>query len=438
MAPLTARLGLAIALLALLAPGAARAAETPQVAVTPAGAATFVWEGMDADYKRVIRTRARSAGGVLGAKADLSPTGVEGTVPQVALEGDGDARFVWLSDSEPSYLTRFTVQTRRRTAAGALTPVQSVSVTSQYINDPDVAVDPAGNAVFVWLRHNGTANLVETRSISAAGVLSPIRTLATVGDDPYTAPQVAIDSAGRATFVWHKKIDLYSQVIQTSRLALGGTPTAAQNLTDPTPNLTASRPRVVLEADGDATFAWTRMDTTGHNRVETRSRTVAGVLSTARTLSPSGTSSNVPELAVTPDGAATFTWILTDPATAKGVVQTRLRTATGVLGTIRSLTAASGPAAYLPEVGVDQDGDASYVYASSDGLSDRALTRSRSAAGALSAVQTLSPAYTNAKRTGLAVDQDGDTTFVWLRGAQIEGRKRTATGTLGAVIAVGN
>jgi hypothetical protein len=64
-----------------------------------------------------------------------------------------------------------------------------------------VAVDPDGDAVFTWVRSDGTNDRVETRTLSATGTLSAVQTLSSAGQDA-SDPQVAVDADGDAFVTW--------------------------------------------------------------------------------------------------------------------------------------------------------------------------------------------------------------------------------------------
>ena len=74
-----------------------------------------------------------------------------------------------------------------------------------------------------------------------------------------------------------------------------------------------------------------------------------------------------------------------------------------------------GQNASSPQVAVDTDGDAVFTWLRSDGANQRVQARARSAAGVLSAVQTLSGPGQNALGPQVAVDADGDAVFTWRR-----------------------
>ncbi|MGH2950788.1 MAG: hypothetical protein ACRDKX_01940, partial [Solirubrobacterales bacterium] len=142
-----------------------------QVAVEPDGDSVFVWERFDgsgAGCCTRIQTRTRSAAGALGGPTNLSPAGDNSFDPQVAVDGDGDAIFVWHNDGLDW------LQTRTRSAAGVLGQTQKLSTVAQDARDPQIAVDADGDAVFAWL--NLTTGRIQARARSAAGVLSSFQT----------------------------------------------------------------------------------------------------------------------------------------------------------------------------------------------------------------------------------------------------------------------
>jgi hypothetical protein len=98
-----------------------------------------------------------------------------------------------------------------------------------------------------------------------------------------------------------------------------------------------------------------------------------------------------------------------------------------VLGPVQGLSAA-GRDAGLPHLAVEPDGDAVLAWSRSDGADDRLQARTRSAAGALGAVQTLSAAGQDAGGPRVAVDADGDATVIWGRSDGVNIRIQAAAG----------
>src|SRR5207244_11104700 len=94
-------------------------------------------------------------------------------LPHVTVDPNGNAVFVWQS-SDGTYLR---IQTRSRSAAGTLSPTLTLSAPYQSAEFPQLAVDANGNAVFVWDRWAGTNERIPARPLSAAGTRGSAQTL---------------------------------------------------------------------------------------------------------------------------------------------------------------------------------------------------------------------------------------------------------------------
>ncbi len=273
-------------LLALALPGAAQAAwsapldlsdpgqraEFPAMRVAQNGDAVFSWARQDGTTGcggsgcSRLQTRVRSAAGALGAVQTLSPAGTDARNAGFGLDQNGNAVFAWVqsdgsTECDGSATSCYRVKTRARSAAGALSATQTVSGPGRSAHYTEVAVDQSGNAVFVWSRYDGTTDCgdlptgclrVVTRARSAAGALSSVQTLSAPGQDAY-GPHVAVDQNGNAVFVW-ARIDGTKRRIQARARSATGTLSATQTLSDSGQN--AFSPVVVVDQSGNAIFAW--------------------------------------------------------------------------------------------------------------------------------------------------------------------------------------
>ena len=126
--------------------------------------------------------------------------------PQVASDADGDAVAVWdargLGLPEP-YSCYPRVQARTISAAGVLGPVKTLSAAGQWAIDPQIATDADGDAVAVWSRSDGSNYRLQARTISAAGALGATKTLSAAGQSAF-GPQIASDADGDAVAVWSR------------------------------------------------------------------------------------------------------------------------------------------------------------------------------------------------------------------------------------------
>jgi uncharacterized protein YheU (UPF0270 family) len=359
----------------------------------------------------------------------LSAAGQSAAYPQVAVDQSGNAVFVWQrrdSSTDCDGTGCYRIQARIRSTAGTLSPVQTLSAAGGNATLPQVAVDQSGNAVFVWQRRDPTTGCpggclrIQARARSAAGSLSPTQTL-TIASLDAVSPEVAVDSSGNAVFVWYSR-----GVIRARTRSATGTLSPTEILSGH--GTGSSSPQVGVDQDGDAVFVWQRTDETtdcngsGCIRIEARASSAAGVLSATQILSTAGKDAFNPQVGVDQQGDAVFVWERYDGRTGCGDlacyhVQARARSAAGVLSATQTLSYAK-ESAFFPQVGVDQGGDAVFVWEQEHYGTDCAgcilvEARARSAAGTLSAVQTLSVPGENALYPQVGVDQGGDAVFVW-------------------------
>jgi hypothetical protein len=212
-------------------------ARNPHVAVDPQGNAYHVWDRWQtpgctgpSSNCALVQTRVRAVGGALSAVQDLNTLGNASfePQPQVAVDPQGNAFFTWVGVNGPDVV----VKARRRFANGTLSAAQGLATVGPdgFSPQPQLAIDPTGTATFVWravAMPEGNPNtdiLIQTRRHTAEGLLSAVQDVSVVGDA--LGPQVAVDRLGNATFVWSR-----SAIIQTRRRVPDGTLSAVQDLT---------------------------------------------------------------------------------------------------------------------------------------------------------------------------------------------------------------
>jgi hypothetical protein len=418
---------LAAATLTLLAAGpGAQAADQPDVAVDGAANARFAWQA-PVGANQVMFERGL-AGSVLGDTQFLSFANQSAQLPKVAVAPDGTATFVW--ERRDSGVAA--VQARRRFPDGSLGPVHVLAGSNVVLGGGTrVAVDPAGNATFTWVRINADGDrIVQTRRLEANGTLTATQAVSATGQDA-SLPGLAAAPGGDVVFVWQRSNGANS-IAQTRRRAAAGGFSAVQDLSAPGQN--ASQSRVAVDDDGDATFAWLRSDGT-NDIVQTRRRTAAGVLSGVEDLSAAGQSAAQPAVVVDPDDDAAFAWRRSNGSNQ--VVQSRFRTSDGTLGPAQTISA-TGQDVLSPRVGLDAGGNATFAWTRFNGSNFVAQTRRRPAGGSFDTTQNLSLAGASALDPRLAVAPGGDAVFAWVRSGVIQGRRRAAAGTLGPILDVGS
>jgi hypothetical protein len=182
------------------------------VGVDAQGNAVFVWSRKFGTTEcgggrcRILMARTRSADGTLSPVQTIAAPGVDvDFYPDVVVDSDGDAVFKWERWDRTTLCGGrecHRIQARGRSAAGVLSPIQTLSPSGQDAGGSAVDGDLAGNSVFVWDRHDGTTDCrgypcsrIEARSRSAAGALSAAQFLSAPGDDALL-PHVGVDPDG--------------------------------------------------------------------------------------------------------------------------------------------------------------------------------------------------------------------------------------------------
>jgi hypothetical protein len=418
----------------------------PDVAIDPLGNAVFVWNRYDGSTDcgggpppaagcRRVQALTRSAAGSLSAVQTLSPAGRHADAPLVGVDQSGNAFFVW---QRRDYTTNcnhngcFRIQIRVLYATGTLSPVQTLSGPYQHAYYPDVAVDQNGNAVVVWQRPDGSTDCsgspcfrIETRTRALDGTLSAVQILSDAGK-PASNPKLGVDSSGDAVFVWAR-----DGIVQTRARSATGTLSAVQNLASlqASPTWAPFYLNVGVDQDGDAVFAWPQNDATTDcrngsscTRIQAIARSADGTLSSTQTLSAGGeNASSPPQLAVDQAGNAIFVWSRYDGSTgcnnADGCLraQTVFRSSVGALSAVQTLSPAT-QGAFGAEVGIGQNDNAVFVWqAGGVGTgTTRIKARTRAANGTLGTVQIVSGAALRESHPALAVNSSGNAAVSWL------------------------
>jgi hypothetical protein len=397
----------------LSAPG--QDADSQQVAIDSQGTAVFVWRRFDGANWR-IQARARSAAGTLSPVQTLSAPGGSASGPQVAVDADGIAVFTWRQLEGPSGR----IQTRARSANGTLSSVQYISASGQDARYPQVAFDADGDAVFAWQRFDGAKQRIQTRARSVTGGLSPVQTLSAAGQNA-RHPQVAIAPDGKALFTWGRFVPTSQQCcerIEARARSAGGALSPVQTLSPPPgPRQDAYYPQVGVDANGKALFSWQFVDSSDlrdFTTIQFRTRTAAGALSPVRSLAADEYVGG-PEMAVNGAGDAVFAWDEADYATyPEAVLQARSRT--GALSRVYLTRSAGDQAGFRPRVGLDGTGQAviawdRYVCDEINcGIDAGTAVQVRSASGVLSPLHTLSSTGFSPQ---VGVNGGGDAVVTW-------------------------
>lgn len=254
----------------LSAPG--QSARTTDLAVDPAGNATAIWVS-----GALVQAATRPAGGTWTAPVDLSTVAGSRANPRVVVDPAGTATAVW-----GSFTGTYGIQTATRPFGGAWTAAVDLGAPGQDTFDtPQLAADRRATVTAVWQRHDGSGWIVTSATSAAGGGWTTPVDLSATGHDAWD-PQVAIDPAGNATAVWSLSDDSTSnstRTVQAVRRTAAGSWTAPVDLSS---GGSSWNPQVALDPSGNATTAWSRNDGAGWT-VQARGLDAAGPVVTSLT-----------------------------------------------------------------------------------------------------------------------------------------------------------
>lgn len=214
-----------------------------------------------------LRARALDPATGWGAAALVeSGAGMVG-VSSVGVDANGNAVAVW---SQIGPATGFSIFANRFTLAGGWGTaglIETNEVIGSVDGDPIVAVGPAGDAVAVWKRSNGTSGHLWTNRFGvASGWGAAVQLVTDAGvDQSIGRHDLAMDANGNAVLVWGQ-IDLggstWNSTLWFKRLVSGAWQTSASAVAPAMPNTQGfiSAPVLRMNAAGAAVVAWGRFD----------------------------------------------------------------------------------------------------------------------------------------------------------------------------------
>ena len=320
----------------------------PRVAVDALGNAIAVWQRFNGT-SLVIQAAERPAGGAWGAPVNISlpaPGGYDAGAPSVAFDPRGNAVAVW--HRSDALTGRATVLSADRPAGRAWQPPVAVSDGTADASGALIAVAADGTALAAWTSFGGAPR---SSLRPAGGSWLPSETIA--GDTLVRGMDIALDPAGSAVAVWLGGASGPFGVRAAVRPAQG----AWQAPADLGPD--GYHPSLTVDAQGAATAVWQNDDA-----AHAASKPAGGDWEPSVQLGPSAPSfalSAVSETAVASDvrGVVTAAWIAGSPSGSDVLVSRRA----GAAWEAPVLVSAPGRAAVQPRLAVDPLGNAVALWA---------------------------------------------------------------------------
>lgn len=387
-----------------------RDAAEPQLAVDAAGDTVAVWSRSDGSHT-IIQASARPAGGAWSSPVDLSAAGRSATQPQVAVDAGGRVVAVWVRDNGAHKV----IQGASKPPGGGWTSAPDISDSERSAVEPDVAVDPAGNAIAVWSRFDGSDDIVQAAVLPPASgsAWSKPMDISTAGEDA-EEPQVAVDGAGNAVAVW-SRLEGSNTIAQAATRANGGSWGTPRDLSKAGGN--AKEPQLAVNADGSAIAVWSRA-VGGQGTVQAADMAPGGSWLEAVDLSGVGEDATEPDVALAA-GRAIAVWSAGDggPYT---MIEAREKFADGAWQPTQDLTQAGlTQTVVTPRVVIDPRGNAAAAWARSGASPTVIEGRSKAAGEPWSGIEELSELGDSSVEPQIAVGATGDGAAVWSRDNEV-------------------
>lgn len=231
------------------------------------------------------------------ATAPVTLSGDDRRDPVVATDGGAAAVAVW--ESGTGGPIEASIRSGRTWTA-------ATAISRGGGRDPSVAMGPGGEAVAVWQwQPVGGTRTIEVSTGRADGAWTAPAMLSAKGATARD-PQVAVDGAGRATVVWRRDARGDDAVVEVAAQRPDGTWEMPRPIS--AGGTRARRPRVAVAPNGAAAVVWEqRVD--GVQGVAAATRGPDGTWSAPTVVSTGVRSTQEPDVAVGPLGAAVAVWI---------------------------------------------------------------------------------------------------------------------------------
>ena len=333
----------------------------PQVAMDGSGNAVAVWQQSDGTRTNIWANRFTPSGGWGTATLIETYNGYVASSPQVAMDGSGNAVAVW----QQSDGTRTNIWANRYTPSGgwgtATTLIESSNAGEALL--PQVAMDGSGNAIAVWEQYDGTRRNIWANRYTPSGGWKTATLIETDNAGGSRYPQVAMDNNGNAFAVWQLYDGSRFNIWATRYTSSAEWDTATLIETDNAGD--AIYPHLAMDGSGNAVAVWTQSDGIRYNIWANRFTPSGGWGTAALIEFNNAGSAGTPQVAMDGGGNAVAVWQQSD-GTRDNIWANRF-TPSGGWGTATIIKSdISGSAG--PQVAMDSSGNAVAVWQQYDGI----------------------------------------------------------------------
>ncbi|MBW2550881.1 MAG: hypothetical protein JRE19_09530 [Deltaproteobacteria bacterium] len=278
----------------------------PRVAMDPQGNAIAVWSQWSGTRGNVWSNRFTPSEGWGTAERTEANTEHDAWNPQVAMDPQGNAIAVWATavtvESEDTIeMTYYRIWSNRFTPTDGWGSPEPVDEHEDNTWNPQIAMNAQGNAIAVWEHNVGrSTHIWSNRFTPSSGWGKPVR-IDSPDDGGHQArsPQVALDAQGRALAVW-----LQGGGIWSNRCTPTGDWGTAERISD---DVDSNRPQLAMNSSGDAIAGWHQGDGERNNLWASRFSRSNGWETPELIEEEEGTAYG-PQVVMDPQGRAVAVW----------------------------------------------------------------------------------------------------------------------------------
>lgn len=288
-------------------------ATSPQMVVDPSGNATAVWVESGS-----VKTANKPSGGSWSSATSLSTS--NSSVPQIAVRSNGDLVAVWIESG--------VVKSKTKLFGGSWSSADTLSGSGA--DSPQVAIGNNGDAFVVWHAQNGIS-LIETiysANRPNGGSWTAASTISNASENS-VQPQIAVDPTGNATAIWYtyslSGSNYFNVVLKAS--SYSSTSFAWETPMQMSESFGKKNPadlqsQVLYSETGLPMVSWTNSSDGATFHINTTQRGTDGVWTTPFTLATSLYAYSI-NMAISPVGDLFVAYMTYNPASSSVVIETR-------------------------------------------------------------------------------------------------------------------
>ncbi len=409
-----------------ISPGG-ESANNPQVAMGNSGNAVITWAQSDGANDQIFISEYRNDTWTFptALSDNISPNGENATVPRVAMDDNGNTIVVWQQDV--STIPQIFISEKRDGAwsfPSGLT--DNISPDTQNAVFPQVAMDNRGNAVITWLQFDGANDQVFMSEYRNDSWKHPSGVTDNISPDTFTAysPYIAMDTNGNSIITWTQDSGAEIRAYK-SEYRIGSWTSdwihpinlASDNIS-PLGTGAISDLSVAMNDAGDAFIVWYQSNTFNFQifMSQYRNGSWKHPSDLNDNISLDGQDATLPQVAMDNSGNAIIAWQQSDGANNQIFMSEYRNGSWKHPSSLTDNISPDGQNAYLPRVAMDNSGNAIISWLQSDGTNAQVFMseyRNGSWKHPSALTDNISPDGENAYTPDIAMDDNGNAIIVW-------------------------